>query len=366
MMHRTGLLLLLWMMIALGTVPMAWAVQQSRLDLLGVSTDLSTLGIAETWKDEGKGTYHCEIRLYRQNQWQPVHQNVLDRPATNESEFEQQCKELQQQVKQKNDLSAIIWDLAPVSPPPPAIRDKHGQLIPAETMLQSYPQQQEYSFILPPEAPWQVVLKTSVSRTRPEDTHLKAPYTLVIRPLLEPIPYEVVRGTYEPGQYLLVPYKMLINNHYGLVTLMLRDLRQDAGDVVYHYRPYFFKWPEYPVMSVDEAKNILTQTTDYAMGLDPMDKEPNALHPSYRAFMRLKAEKIPQAELETMLQLASPAGKLYVLALLHAQDPNQYQAVFQSMLKDAAPSVEIIHREGTTWESKPFRDMLLQQAKMLQ
>jgi hypothetical protein len=355
-----------------GLMQPGWAGLKTNVQIVGVSEDLKQMGFIETWVQDGSGFPYCETRLYDRNRWEPVAVKTVHSQDDNIAKFYPECKALEDELKEKAGLQKIDWDLVELSPPPPSIKDAQGHLLSDPFDGGSrYPANQLYEFTLPNKVTWQIEVKSGTHPSTWDFANSENPlpksklpkYNVVFRPKLEPIAFDSIQSTYEEGQLLISPLKLLTNNNYGLITVMFRDVRQGFEGPDYHYHPYFIKWPDLQPMSVDEARSSLLKTSEYAM--DPADgaKGDNAMHSAYRAYQRLKAERLPVNEIKAELEEATAAGKLYWLALLYDQSPADYRAEAQNLLREVPKTLEVIRLSGQDWQSQPLVDLVHQQAQ---
>lgn len=371
--RRGAWLLMVSLLLATGPVN---ALNQTQMDIIGVSRNLELLGVMETWVADGSGFPHCEIRLYQKNRWEPVETwhlpNENEEPTDNVPEMNKRCHALKTQVIEDQDLHDIEWDLADMSPEAPKIKDKQGRLLsPGPEFAQQYPALQRYHFTLPPTSDAiDVLVKSSnapnayqLAQTGYEQAGKKPGYRVVLRPTEEPVPFDVVDRAYENYQLLITPIKMMISDHYGLIAIIFRDTHYGFEGFDYHYRPYFIKWPTMQPMSVEEARNNLIKATGYAMEPDELALGPNTRNLSYRSFVRLRHTKLPPDEIITALHRSSNSGKLYWLALLHEQDPQAYRQAAQSVLKARSIDLDVIQVMGEQWRTRNFHELIRQQAQ---
>lgn len=348
----------------------SWALLQTDFQVLGVSTDLKKLGVAETWIEDGSGIPHCEVRLYYRDQWITPQTRMLEMVKGNEMQpFQQKCQDLQQELIREADLHEIDWEEARISPRPFPIKDANGRIQPDSEIIKNYPHTQTVTFRFPDGDSWQWIIR---SPQNPQDALLnpqvknpKKPLALfTLSPEEEPIAFESGVLSYNESQILYSPVRVLVNNHYGLMITVLRDTRQGFEGFDYHYRPIFLKWPDYQLLSDEEAKSMLIRTTEYAMESDIFRRGPNTLNPRYRAYMHLRNTDLSQEEILAALKQASPAGKLYWLALLNDHYPELYQTISNQLLTQVPATVEVIQIQGEDWQPHPFRQLLQEQAAL--
>lgn len=336
----------------------AFAVSQAKFELLGVSPDLSKLGVSEFWVNPTTGKKHCEVRIYKQDQWDVVDAKTLDETGQeqNVDTFMEQCDLLKRAAIGNETLTKLKWKQAGMDPAPISIKDETGTLKSNLDFIGNFPKDQRVDFTLSPNNKWQIWLQSQYA----------GPYTIAFRPAEEPIPYQVIQSKYTTtGPALVMPLKMLSNAYYGLVIVMFREVYKDAkGDTQYRYRPYFTKWPDYVAMSIDEAKTILNKASEYAMEPSDLVKGPNTMTAGYRAYLRIRSAGLSLDEIDQNMNQASYAGKLYWLAVLRSVDQEAYEATVEDMLLQTPSTIEVIEQSGSKWQPKAWTQLLKQQAQV--
>ncbi len=369
---RLSIVPLLLGLISLQLLSPSWALLQSDFQLIGVSQDLKQLGVAETWVDDGSGFARCELRLYARNQWEPIKIEQIALGEVNEEQPKANCASQQAAFRKKHNLHAINWDAAPFSPEPVKIKDEEGRLIPDAMEGQPFPDRQRYQFILGGEQPWEILVNSQPNpRYHKDITALSqeamkpVPFRIVVRPKAEPVPFDVIENRYDNTQILLTPIKVLTNAHYGLVILMFRDTRLGFEGSDYFYRPYFMPWPDYQELAVEEARDLINESSEYIFLDSEFSRNPNGMHKNYRAFMRLKTQQLTRDDILGQLNHASPAGQLYWLALLGETDPDLYRTEATRLLQSSVALNDIIINGSDTWETVPFADLLKEQTQQI-
>ncbi len=344
---RQQVILALLFTVIIGSLKPAQAMVQAEIELLGVSQDLTQLGTIETWTDTSP---HCRVQIYHRDQWEPI--LTQEFPGT-------QCKQSAADLTEQYHLQKIKWTLAQMPQPAPKIKDDDDNLIPGLNNLKThYPLTQQYDFELRDSDKWQVFVQTPKNPLEASAT----PYTFILRPSLEPIPYITIHSTYQAPEVLVTPIKIMLSEFYGITVVMFRDTTLGKTDLDYHYRPFFIKWPNYQPMTVEEARQELTKASEYAMEPNLLVKGPNTLQPPYRAYLRLKTAHLPLDDLKASLQEASPAGKLYWLLLIADQNPVTAKHLREDLIEDPQSSESVIQVTGEQWQSVSFKSLLQAEA----
>ncbi len=349
------------------------ALMQTDMTILGVSTNLDKLGVVESWIGDGSGLFFCEVRLYGKDQWEPLDVKQIQ-PTESQSAGEKACKTLQQKVTKANELHVVPWKALELTPAPPAIKNEAGQLLTGtlEELAENYPTLQEYTFALSPNDRWQVAINSLVQpemlETPSGSQHVvykPVGFDFAFRPEVEPIPFLTFHLPYDEGTALITPIKTLINEQFGLIMVTLREYRQGYEGFDYHYRPLYLSWPTYLPLSAEEARTKLLKAAEYAMEPTEWQKGPNSMHPAYRAYLRMKQEHLPKEEILGALDDASPAGKLYWMALLLHRDPQEYQKVYQEVLRESGHNTDVLEAQGQAWATRPFNQILKEQVRKI-
>jgi hypothetical protein len=163
--------------------PAAKATQQSQFDIVGVSKDLSMMGVSEVWTSEETGLKQCEVRLYNKNQWNVAQARTVTSEGLDEAEFKTACDGLKTKATKKFHLYDIEWEHPELSPAAASVKDKDGNLLENAVVLTHYPTLQTTGFTLPDNALWQTVVRSEKQNDVPSQ------YTFVLRNPDEPMPY---------------------------------------------------------------------------------------------------------------------------------------------------------------------------------
>jgi len=364
------------LLLASGLGAPSWAVspEQSAFEIIGVEANLKSVGVGERWTEASRT--QCEARLIDRKSWEPTLRETLRaNPDEPERAFGRRCMAFYAKFGKTHNLHTIDWAESAMAPMATSIKDDAGKLLSTSPLVQDYPEIQVHDFGLGANDPtWQVVVKSNAEPDAwrlyqhywgvPED---EAPtYQIVIRPKLEPIAVLSLDGRYKNGEALVSPLKVLTNDHYGLVLVMFRQTwTSPDGMLLYRYRPLMMKWPEFELLSVEEAHKVLMTTSEYAMEPSEMATGPNVRHLAYRAFMRLLVEKPAVSDIQAALSQASPAGKLYWLALLSFVSPEAYAEAQAHVLAETPKGTTVIEMMGNDWKTVPFEHLVHAQAVSL-